>query len=92
MQFNYETRITFNDLSFDKQEEIRNAIAESIRDDVDLMKELVEREKADWDDSSEEFKLKLPFKRYIDLEVDELAMDNENRFKEYLVINFDISL
>ena len=92
MQFNREVEITFNDLTFAKQEEIRNAIAESIRDDIDLMGELVEREKADWDDSPEEYQIKLPFKDYIDLKVENLAIDNENRFKEYIVINFDISL
>jgi hypothetical protein len=92
MKFTTTISITFNDLSFDKREEIRNDLAESIRESKELMDQIREEEMEQRMDMLPDLKKRLPLDHCIDMRVDELVMDNENQFREYLKLEFEIEL
>lgn len=90
MKIKHEILLGFNDLSFDKQEEIRNAIAESIKADPDLMKEITNEQNNEWIEQSLEYRKKLTVKDLVELKIDEIAMKHETDFRSYVTFETEI--
>ena len=92
MKLNLEVLLEFSDLSFEKQEEIRNAIAESVRSSAELMDQIRLEEALEYAVSPEDYKKKTTVDQLVELRVAEVAMKNENCFKQYISLEKDIIL
>lgn len=95
MNFKHEILISFEDLSFEKQEEIRNAIAEFIKSDEEATKQITQEVNNEWIESPIEspmdYRKRNTVNSLVDLTVQEIAMKNAD-FRQYMVIEMEIEL
>lgn len=82
--------IEFSDLSFNKQEEIRNAIAESIKADREFMKPFYLEKSEEWLKADASFRAKVNVDDLVELEVEKLVMQNEVYFGGYIPLEMEI--
>lgn len=84
---NFEVLVSFDDLSFDKQEELLKEVKESLVCDEETMKTITEQVEV-----IEESGVKVKHKDLMDLQMDKVALGSLESFRTYLNVEVNIKL
>ena len=75
-----------------KQQEVRNALAESIRQDVEMMKEITQDQNDEWLNMPMDFRKKYTVKDMVEAKVHTLTMKHESNFRSYVTFETEVSI